>query len=88
MRIGYMAESSYGCAGVEGCGRYPCENAIGVVSRPCVGTDSNPSAQQLLEQVIESENMRLAWRQVKHNDGAAGVDGRNIEETAEFLRQN
>jgi len=42
----------------------------------------------LLEQVIESENMKLAWRQVKRNDGAAGVDGRNIEETTEFLRQN
>jgi group II intron reverse transcriptase/maturase len=42
----------------------------------------------LLEQVIESENMRLAWRQVKRNGGAAGVDGRSIEETAEFLRHN
>jgi RNA-directed DNA polymerase len=53
-----------------------------------VGTDSDPVTQPLLEQVIESENMKLAWKQVKHNDGAAGVDGRNVEETTEFLRQN
>lgn len=83
-----MAEGSYGCAGAEGSGRYPREYAIGVVSHPCVGTYSDPPAQQLLEQVIESENMRLAWRQVKRNGGAAGSDGRSIEETAEFLRQN
>ena len=88
MRTRYTAESSYDCAGAEGSGRYPLEYAIGVVSRPCVGESSDPSAQQLLEQVIESENMQLAWKQVKRNAGAAGVDGRNIEETTEFLRQN
>jgi RNA-directed DNA polymerase len=32
--------------------------------------------------------MKMAWKQVKRNGGAAGVDGRSIEETAEFLRQN
>jgi RNA-directed DNA polymerase len=42
----------------------------------------------LLEQVIESENMRAAWKQVKRNGGAAGTDGRSIAETAEFLRHN
>ena len=88
MRTRYTAEGSYDCAVAEGSGRYPREYAIGVVSRPCVGTDSDPLTQPLLEQVIESENMKLAWRQVKRNDGAAGVDGRNIEETTEYLRQN
>ena len=88
MRTGYTAESSSGCAGLEGSGRNPQEYAHGVVSRPCVGRYSDPSTQQLLEQVIESENMRLAWKQVKRNGGVAGVDGRSIEETAEFLRYN
>ncbi len=85
VRTGYTTESSYDCAGAEGSGRYPREYAHGVVSSPCVGANSDPSAQLLLEQVIESENMRLAWNQVKRNGGAAGVDGRSIEETAEFL---
>lgn len=83
-----MTEGSFGCAGVEGSGQNPQEYAHGVVSRPCVGRCSDPSTQQLLEQVIESENMRLAWQQVKRNGGAAGIDGRSIEETAEFLRHN
>lgn len=88
VRIGYMTGSSYDCAGAEGSGQYPREYAIGVVSSPCVGINADPSTQPLLEQVIESENMQLAWRQVKRNVGAAGTDGRNIEETVEFLRHN
>jgi RNA-directed DNA polymerase len=88
VRMRYMAEDSYGCAWAEGSGQYPQEYATGVVSRPCVGRDSDPLTQQLLEQVIESENMRLAWRRVKRNGGVAGIDGRSIEETAELLRYN
>jgi RNA-directed DNA polymerase len=88
VRTGYTAESSYDCAGAEGSGRYPGEYAHGVVFSPWVRTESNPSAQLLLEQVIESENMRLAWQQVKRNGGAGGSDGRSIEETAVFLRHN
>ena len=88
MLIGYTTESSYDCAGDEGSGRYPREYAHGVVSCSWVGTRSDPSTQPLLEQVIESENVRQAWKQVKRNGGAAGVDGRSIEETAEFLRHN
>jgi RNA-directed DNA polymerase len=83
-----MTEGSVCCAGVEGSGLNPQEYAHGVVSSPCVGNKSDPLTQQLLEQVIESENMKLAWKQVKRNDGAAGSDGRSIEDTAEFLRQN
>jgi RNA-directed DNA polymerase len=82
-----MTESGCDCAGAEGRGRYPREYALGVVFRPCVGVYSDPQTQRLLEQVIESENMRVAWRQVKRNGGAAGTDGRNIKDTAEFLRR-
>ena len=83
-----MTEDSYPCAEAEGSGRYPREYALGVVSRPWIKTDSDPLTQPMLEQVIDSENMKLAWRQVKRNGGAAGVDGRTIEETASFLREN
>lgn len=87
MRTGYTAEGSHDCAGAEGRGRNPRESVHGVVSRPWVGTYSDPSSQPLLEQVIESENMRAAWRQVKRNGGEAGTDGRSIEATAKLLRQ-
>jgi group II intron reverse transcriptase/maturase len=39
-----------------------------------------------LEAVLSKENLRVAWLAVKANQGAPGVDGRDIEETAEHLR--
>ena len=32
--------------------------------------------------------MKAAWKQVERNKGAAGVDGRTIAETKEFLREH
>jgi RNA-directed DNA polymerase len=43
---------------------------------------------RLIEQMIDSENLNLAWRKVKANKGAAGVDGLGIEQTATHLRSN
>lgn len=88
MRTGHTTEDSYACAGVEGSGRYPREYAQGVVTRPWVGDHTDPPTQPMLEQVIETENMRLAWKQIRRNGGVAGIDGRSVEETAEFLRTN
>jgi RNA-directed DNA polymerase len=53
-----------------------------------VGGHSDPQNQQLLEQVVDVENMRRAWKQVARNRGAAGVDGRSIKETYLFLRDH
>ena len=47
--------------------------------------DADPG-QGLLRQVLARENLVLAWRRVKANKGSAGVDGRTIEQTAEYLR--
>lgn len=33
-----------------------------------------------MEAVVERENMRAAWKQVKRNKGAAGVDGMTVED--------
>lgn len=43
---------------------------------------------ELLEQVLDRENMRKAWKRVKANKGAAGVDGMSIAEAAGFIRQH
>lgn len=45
------------------------------------------AGQGLLEQVLARENMQRAWKRVKANDGAAGVDGLNISQTQEYLKQ-
>jgi len=42
----------------------------------------------LMEQVVAAENMRRAWRQVKANKGAPGIDGMRIEEFPAYAREH
>ncbi|WP_275358957.1 group II intron reverse transcriptase/maturase [Xenorhabdus bovienii] len=44
------------------------------------------AGRSLLEQVFVRENMLRAWKRVKANKGAAGVDGLDIAQTVEHLR--
>lgn len=43
--------------------------------------------QDLLTRVLESENLKLAWKRVRGNRGSAGVDGLSIAETKVLLRE-
>lgn len=72
----------------KGVGRIPAEYAGGAEVRPWVEGHSDPPGDSLLEKVVEPENMRRAWKQLRRNKEAAGVDGRDIGETLEFLRTN
>src|SRR5450830_650653 len=47
-------------------------------------TEPVPSA--LLLQALTRENLQQAWKRVKANKGAAGVDGLDIEQTAQLIR--
>lgn len=40
----------------------------------------------LLEAALTRENLKAAWKRVKANKGAAGVDGLDIEQTGQLLR--
>lgn len=42
----------------------------------------------LLEQILSRENMLLAWKRVKANQGAAGMDGMSIDAFPEFARHH
>jgi RNA-directed DNA polymerase len=42
----------------------------------------------LMQRVVSRENMRRAWKRVKANHGAPGVDGMTVEEFPEFVRQH
>lgn len=43
------------------------------------------AGQGLLSQVLARENMQRAWKRVKANKGAAGVDGMDIAQTGRYL---
>ena len=43
-------------------------------------------AGELLGQALARENMARAWQRVKANKGSAGVDGRTVQETGEYLK--
>ena len=47
-----------------------------------------PEPSPLLQQALTRENLQQAWRRVKANKGAAGVDGLSIEQTAQWMRTN
>jgi len=40
----------------------------------------------LLEQILASANLHRAWKQVRQNKGAAGIDGMSIEEYSSWAR--
>ena len=47
------------------------------------------SAQpELLEKILNKDNLNRAFKRVKANKGAPGIDGMTVEETGDCLREN
>ncbi|MCK6208923.1 group II intron reverse transcriptase/maturase [Bacillus infantis] len=44
--------------------------------------------QTLIDRIVDTENLDLAFKKVKRNKGAAGVDEKDIEATRLYLREN
>ena len=43
---------------------------------------------QLMNQILSRENMKMAYKKVKANKGAGGIDGINVENINEYLKEN
>jgi RNA-directed DNA polymerase len=63
------------------------KNPTGGVNMGHVMESPDPNGH-LLERILSQENMLKAWKRVKANKGAAGVDSMSIEAFPEFARQN
>ena len=42
----------------------------------------------LMERVLDSKNMQRAWKRVKANKGAPGIEGMAIEDFTAFVREH
>lgn len=54
-------------------------------AEPAPGAQTGWGADDLLLQALARENMERAWKRVKANKGSAGVDGRTVQDTAQYL---
>src|SRR4029453_5172084 len=50
-------------------------------------TESPASAEQLMEEVCDRENLGKGWKRVRQNKGSPGVDGMTIEDAKGYLRE-
>ena len=67
-----------GYAGVHSSGRITENNII----------DADMPMDRLLEKIVDRDNMNNAYKRVKSNKGAHGVDGMKVDELLKYLKEN
>ena len=51
-------------------------------------TDTNLPTERLLEKILDRDNMNKAFKKVKSNKGAGGIDGMKVDELVQYLKEN
>ncbi len=51
-----------------------------------LSTEMFASEQRLLEKILDKDNMNLAYKKVKSNKGAGGIDKMEVEELLQYYR--
>ena len=61
--------------------------AVSDEAAPARHAQTDRGGDDLLGQALTRENMAAAWKRVKANKGSAGVDGRTVQDTSEYLKR-
>ena len=51
-------------------------------------TNANESKERLLEAIMEKDNLNNAFKKIKSNKGAHGIDGMKVDELLQYLKGN
>ncbi len=51
-------------------------------------TNADRGVDGLLEQIVSTENLNRAYKRVKRNKGAGGIDGMGVDELLRYLKEN
>ena len=51
-------------------------------------TDTKTVTNELLDKILSRDNMNLAYKRVKANKGAGGIDGMEVNELLQYLKEN
>lgn len=51
-------------------------------------TDTNLATEGLHEKILDRDNMNQAYKKVKSNKGAGGIDGMEVDELRQYLKEN
>ena len=51
-------------------------------------TNASRSKEKMLEEIVDRDNMNKAFKRVKSNKGAHGVDWMNVDELMQYLKDN
>ncbi|TLN24692.1 group II intron reverse transcriptase/maturase [bacterium] len=79
------AENRKGCLQRDGVERKEYAGARSI--RPREGEERG-GAKGLLESILERDNLNRAFKQVKRNHGAPGIDGMTVETSASWIREH
>ena len=69
-------------------GTVETESSEGARSAVSLESADGNGATALLERVLSRNNLNLAYKRVKRNGGAAGIDGMTVDEMLPYLQEN
>lgn len=73
---------------------WPCEDRVepegtrGARSTGALEDADRDGAEELLEKLLDRNNLNAAYKRVRQNGGAAGVDGMTVEEMLPYLKEH